>query len=220
MKKVLYIHGFASTGNTSKVDQLRSLPDIEVIAPTLTHNPAEDICYLMDIVRKEKVTTVVGSSLGGFYALYLAQRFDLGLVLINPALYPYDTLKAMLGEVPVYGTDVSFSWTEEKLEQLKELGKTVTRAIGDLSSLHWARTLVLLAEKDELLDSAHTANVLNKASIVLDSKEDHRFQSIVPYLDNIQFVITTVSLFDSEPNPKYLPSDKDIDAFLAKKAPI
>ncbi len=220
MKRILYIHGFASTGNTSKVKQLQDMGDIEVIAPTLSHKPCDDIGLLENLIREHAITTVVGSSLGGFYALYLAQRFDVGLILINPALYPYDTLKNMIGQVSVYGTNVSFSWTEEKVDQLRTIGKVVERALNDQSNVDWVRSLVLLATHDELLNSEVTASVLNKATVIQDSNEDHRFQNIIPYANDIHSVLSAVSISQLDPNPRILPSKEDVDTFLAKKAVI
>lgn len=199
MKKILYIHGFASTGQTSKVDQLKAMTGVEVIAPNLSHDPVKDITILEDIVRTQNITMVVGSSLGGFYALYLAQRFDLGLVLINPSLKPYETLKDKLGEVSIFGSNASFSWTAEKLDQLKDLDKVVSRALGENSSIDWAKTLVLLATKDERLDSGVTRSAFSKAKVVEDSMQDHRFAGISMYDDEIKSILYSLSPSDSSP---------------------
>lgn len=185
----LYIHGFASTGATSKVDQLREIlgPDEEVIAPTLTHCPFNDIETLCDIIESSKVKTVVGSSLGGFYAIALAQRYDLRVVLINPALDPATTLEPMIGTVKVYGTNTEFTWGRPQLRELDALSYMVEAAIQlETSELTWPNVLILLAEKDELLDSHVTAARFSLAKVIMDPNEDHRFGSMYPYAEEIR----------------------------------
>ena len=194
MQKILYIHGFASTGQTSKVDHLKAMTGVEVIAPNLSHDPIKDITMLQSIVRTENITTVVGSSLGGFYALFLAQRFDLGLVLINPALRPYDTLFNRIGEVAIYGTDTTFSWTLAKCDELCMLSNTTELALSPhYSSVDWAKALVLIAEKDELLNVPEMMMAFPKHNVRVDDKADHRFADIMPWKDDILSVVNAKS---------------------------
>lgn len=99
----LYVHGFASSGEPSTAARLREIlgPDETVIAPTLTHSLAAEFKLLCDYVRAHTITMVVGSSLRGLYALALAQKFDLRVILINPSLFPYETLNRHLGTITV-----------------------------------------------------------------------------------------------------------------------
>lgn len=88
---LLYIHGFASTGVSGKVSTLRAmLVEVPVVSPTLSHRPRQDLALLNELIETRAVTTVVGSSLGGFYALALAQRHRVRLILVNPSLRPYE----------------------------------------------------------------------------------------------------------------------------------
>lgn len=42
--------------------------------------------------------TLIGSSLGGFYSIYLAQKYNLKAILINPSIESHKTLKTYVGE--------------------------------------------------------------------------------------------------------------------------
>lgn len=187
----LYIHGFASTGASSTAAKLREIlgPDESVLAPTLTHRPAADLETLADIVRTENVTVVVGSSLGGFYALAIAQKFGLPVVLINPSLGPYETLGGVLGTVAVYGTSDTFQWTQEQLDELREIADAVGTAIDiETSGLTWSKVLVLLGGRDEVLDPQATAAKFPNAHVILDPDAGHRFGDISAYAELIRAV--------------------------------
>ena len=89
-KKILYVHGFASSGASGTVRGLRMLlPQTEVIAPDLPVRPAEAMGLLQQICEAEHPDLVIGSSLGGMYAEML-RGYD--RILLNPAFQVADTL--------------------------------------------------------------------------------------------------------------------------------
>lgn len=192
----LYVHGFASSGKSSTASKLREILGVDelVFAPTLSHSPAADFELLCAYVRTQKITTVVGSSLGGFYALGLGQKFDLRVILLNPSLRPYETLARHLGTMTVYGTDLTFPWTQKHLDELRTIGGIVDRALDpERSSLTWRNVLVLLGAKDETLDSALTASMFPRARVVTAETEGHRFENVFAYADRIRAVATSAS---------------------------
>lgn len=185
----LYVHGFASSGRANKAEQLRVILDDEVLSPSLTHRPKDDIETLETVVREQNVSTVVGSSLGGFYALYLGLRLGLRVVLINPSLRPYETTRRYLGTCSVFDTDETFEWTEKEIHELREIGRIVEEAIALAGSgMTWTRVLLLLAENDEVLDSRETARSLSLARAVFDPDADHRFANLLPHADAIRTI--------------------------------
>lgn len=193
---ILYIHGFASTGNSGKVTQLRAIfPNEEVIAPTLSHRPMADFKHLMRIVQDRHVTTVVASSLGGFYALALAQKYDLRLVLLNPSVKPYETLAKRVGSVRNHDTGDVFDWTDQDVFDLTGIGTTVTDALdtASASAVTWKNVLVLLGEKDDVIDPHVTATLLPRATCVFDANADHRFADIYGYADMIRRIASAPS---------------------------
>ena len=71
-KKMLYVHGFASSGSSGTVMTLRShFRDWRVVAPDLPVDPFEALELLRETVRKEQPRVVVGTSMGGMYTQQL-----------------------------------------------------------------------------------------------------------------------------------------------------
>lgn len=184
---LLYIHGFASTGNSSKVEILRALfPNTTVLSPNLSMRPREDFERLQDIVERDHVTTVVATSLGGFYALALAQLYDLRLVVINPAIAAPEILPPQ-GSVAIYGTDIVFPWNQSEVDQLREIALLVAAAVNPATStLTWKNVLVLLGAKDDVIPPEPTAAAFPYATVIVDAEADHRFQDISGYADIIR----------------------------------
>ena len=89
-KKIMYVHGFASSGSSGTVGRVRLLlPQAEVIAPDLPVDPHAAIDLLKDLCAQEKPDLVIGTSMGGMYTEQLA-GFD--RICVNPALHLADTI--------------------------------------------------------------------------------------------------------------------------------
>lgn len=89
-KKILYIHGFASSGSSGTVKILRLLlPEAEVIAPDVPVDPHEAVEMLRGIAAERQPDLVIGSSMGGMYAELL---HGVDRILVNPAFQLADTI--------------------------------------------------------------------------------------------------------------------------------
>lgn len=89
-KKLLYVHGFASSGQSGTVKTLGILlPQTEIIAPDLPVEPKEALDLLRSIVAEDKPDVVLGTSMGGMYAEML---YGVDRILVNPAFQLADTL--------------------------------------------------------------------------------------------------------------------------------
>ena len=123
---ILYLHGFTSGPQSHKAQALGQrmrelgLGD-KFLAPQLPAAPADAIALAEDLIRRHGVTTVVGSSLGGYYATYLAETFDLGGVLVNPAVVAHLSLQKYIGPQTWLYTGERFDFTLEHVEQLRAI---------------------------------------------------------------------------------------------------
>jgi uncharacterized protein len=184
LQTIVYLHGFRSSSGSRKARQLLDAltqvdADWEYVAPDLSPDPAIAIAQVEQILlrcRREFVT-LVGSSLGGFYALVLSQRFHCRAVLLNPSLCPYETLAAHVGPQTHLATGEVFEFTNEYLAVLRAL-ETVT-----LSDLH--DTLVVVEMGDELLDHRQTLAKLQGAKHVVEAGGDHDLSSFPRHLDTV-----------------------------------
>ena len=91
-KTVLYVHGFASSGQSGTVRRLQEvLPEARVIAPDLPVHPHEALALLHDVCQQEKPDLIVGTSMGGMFAEQL-RGYD--RICVNPALDIAETMRA------------------------------------------------------------------------------------------------------------------------------
>jgi predicted esterase YcpF (UPF0227 family) len=83
-KKIIYFHGFGSSGSSGTVENLRMmLPEIEVIAPDIPIDPFVALPFLTDHCAQEKPDLIIGTSMGGMYA---HQMKGYKRICVNPAL--------------------------------------------------------------------------------------------------------------------------------------
>ena len=127
ISSILYLHGFASSPASWKV---RALADAlnarkqgyRLICPSLSPVPNEAIAQAEAIIESRVgPLTLVGSSLGGYYATWLAEKHLLRAALINPAVIAPVSLEKYLGKQTNLHTGREFEFTEEHLAQLRAL---------------------------------------------------------------------------------------------------
>ena len=151
-KKVLYLHGYGSTGETDTAKNLRIFlsPEFELISPTYDcSNPrlaASQLTSVMESLDSSNIV-VVGTSLGGFFANYLSRQRSIPAVLVNPSLHPSKSL-AKYGE------------SEEALAGYAEL----EAAAGYRTAT--CRRIVVLGMEDTVLDHKENGLQLTDAAVV------------------------------------------------------
>ncbi len=101
------------------------MPDVMEI-PALSFDPAVAMQTLENCVQKYKRSSsiqplcFIGSSLGGYYATYLAEKYDSRVVLINPAVRPYELFEDFLGFNRNIYTGEEYTLTMAHIEQLRK----------------------------------------------------------------------------------------------------
>ena len=129
------------------------------------------------IAASPRPPTLVGSSLGGYYATYLAEKHGLRAVVVNPAVLAPLSLSAYLGPQTHLYTGETFDFTPAHIDELRAL---------DVPALSHPERFWLLAETgDEVLDYRHAvARYAGCRQTVLDGG-DHSFTRWDAYLDPI-----------------------------------
>lgn len=175
---ILYIHGFASCGQSVKSHTLqRHFGHDRVLAPDLPHRPLEAIALLESLLARHDVRLLVGSSLGGYFATWLNREREVPSVLINPAIAPAILLEDYLG--PHQGCDgQTFEVTPHTLAELRGLHREALRP--------QEAYLVLLQTGDEILDYRHAAAYYAAKDVVIEQGGNHRFENLADYLPRIQ----------------------------------
>lgn len=82
--KIIYLHGFASSGATGTAQMLQSmLPEVDVVAPDISMDPEEALPFLKAFCEEQQPDLIVGTSMGGMYA---QQMRGFRRICVNPAL--------------------------------------------------------------------------------------------------------------------------------------
>lgn len=93
---ILYIHGLSSSGSSGTADRLRRcLPDDVIFSPDLPIDPDEAITMLQELVKREEIDIVIGTSMGGMFAQKLRGYHK---ILINPSFHVSRSMRKKLGE--------------------------------------------------------------------------------------------------------------------------
>ena len=151
-KKILYIHGFASSGSSGTVKILRLLlPEAEVIAPDVPVDPHEAVEVLRNIAAERQPDLVIGSSMGGMYA-ELLHGFD--RILVNPAFQLADTILKNNGlgrrefRSPRADGQKDFLVTKSLLESFREVS---SHCFSDVDDDERERVFALFGTRDTLV---------------------------------------------------------------------
>ncbi|WP_373030923.1 YqiA/YcfP family alpha/beta fold hydrolase [Sulfurovum sp.] len=177
MSKILYLHGFASCGEGNKSTLLKAYFGADsVIAPDLPPSPIDALNIIEEILRSSKIDILIGSSLGGYYATVLAEKYCMKAVLLNPSTQPWETLAAYTGWQKRFCDEEVFEFKSVYLEQLKMLRTAPSKG----------EYLLLLQSEDEVLDYTKAQSLYNKQKIIVEYGGNHRFENLDEYLSMIE----------------------------------
>ena len=178
---VIYIHGFNSSPASSKAQLLRSRLALdhrehEFLAPALPHSPAAASAMLEGLARAHPQACMIGSSLGGYYATWLAERFGTRAVLVNPAVKPYVLLAGEVGRQKNFHTGEEYDFTAEHIAELEAL---------EIDALHPERYLLMVETGDEVLDYRHAVERYRGAKQLVIEGGDHGFSDFETHVDAV-----------------------------------
>lgn len=190
---ILYIHGFNSGpgGNDRKIAEL--IPNYKIIAPQLTNNVKDNFENLSNILKNEldlgMNVHIVGTSLGGFYALLLKSQFSdfdhsIEYYLINPSLQPYKTLKNWEGKNLINFRNGKDEYVPTTFIHSLSVHSEMLSSIKELYNVSF-----FLGLKDEILDFEylkHKIKILGKPYWLSEYDEGHSFKDINPIVDRIK----------------------------------
>lgn len=187
---LLYLHGFRSSPQSAKAQYLQRHvaehhPHVVFAAPQLPPSPG-NAARLLRLAASSTWAhvppgriAIVGSSLGGFYATWLAQQLRCKSVLINPSTTPWVTLRRHLGEQSAWGNpDRRFDFRPEYLDELQAL---------DVSHEPPAAPQLLIAAKgDEVLDWRDMVARYPQATVLLQEGGDHGIANFADHVPEIE----------------------------------
>ena len=177
MSKILYLHGFASCGEGNKSLALKMhFGKDSIVSPDLPPSPIDSIYTAEEILKSSEFDLIIGSSLGGFYATYLAEKYSMKVVLLNPSTQPWATLAPYVGWQKRFCDEEVFEFKSIYLEQLKTLQTAPEKGTY----------LLLLQSGDEVLDYTKAQSLYNKHRVIVEYGGNHRFENIDDYLSMIK----------------------------------
>ena len=145
--------------------------------PQLPAAPAEAVRLTENLVETQPVVALVGSSLGGYYATWLAEKFDLPAVLVNPSVVPSMSLEKYLGEQCWLYSGERFEFTRQHIEELRAIDVPL---LGNPK-----RFWLMVEEGDETLDYRQAVRRYAGARQTVLPGGNHSFTRWTEYLDAV-----------------------------------
>jgi predicted esterase YcpF (UPF0227 family) len=185
---LVYLHGFRSSPNSTKAvmtgEAVRALSTPENVyewyCPQLPASPKESIDMVVKHIDQSKADRIIiiGSSLGGFYTNYLAEKYRCKGIALNPAVFAARELKPHVGMMTSYDSEEPFDFKAEYIDELRALQ---VDQIADPD-----RYLLIAAKGDELLDWKEMSAFYPGAKQLILEGSDH---GIADYAEHLPVVI-------------------------------
>ncbi len=186
---ILYLHGFRSSPKSFKAQLLAArLAELgqarQWRCPALPVSPLEavavaeaQVAAALSSGQAPQDITVVGSSLGGYFATHLAEKHGWRAVLLNPAVLPQRDLSAYLGEQPLWHGGGSIVVEPRHLDELRSLAvAAITRP---------QRYYLIAATGDEVLDYREMLEHYPGVKTKLIQGSNHAISEFADYVDDV-----------------------------------
>ena len=189
---LVYLHGFRSSPRSSKAvmtgNAVKALSCedtlFEWFCPQLLASPKISIEMVTQYINQSNADRIViiGSSLGGYYANYLAEKYACKAVVLNPAVRAARELAPHIGMLTAYDSDEPFDFRPEYIDELKAL------QVEKITSPN--RYFLIAAKGDELLDWREMVEFYVGANQLVLEGSDH---GISEYGDLLPKVLEFIS---------------------------
>lgn len=180
--RLIYLHGFRSSPLSFKArmvgDRMREAGlEQRFVCPQLPASPREAMALVQQRIGVRSEDVLIGSSLGGYYATWLAERTGCSAVLLNPAVNPAEGLERYTGPQTMFHTDEPFEFRTEYLDELRAL------RVPRISRPE--RYFLVAATGDELLDWRDMVGHYPGARHCVIQGSDHGISDFALYLDQV-----------------------------------
>lgn len=184
MVKILYLHGFASSADSTKAEQIsffinKKMEETEILIPDINNNIMLAHDQIESVIRQECPTAFMGSSLGGFYGTYFSEKYNLPCVNINPAIPPLD-MSEYLGENTNYSTGKKFTIDQKQLDFLDAMGRSIKKIKTP------GNFMTLVQSGDEILNYRQALAYYAGSQIDVTFGGNHSFDRFENYLEKIK----------------------------------
>ena len=171
--KIIYLHGFNSSAESKKSKNLDSYLEKEKLinleSPNLNNSPKKAIFQIEKIIRESSSRVcLVGSSLGGLYATFVADKYNLKSVAINPVVTNH-----ISGMRDLVGSHKNFHSDEEYEFRLKDYFDLQKLGLEKLKSP--LNHFCLIKMSDEVLDHNVTFEFFSKSYVLSEKGGNHSY---------------------------------------------
>ena len=173
---ILYIHGWNSYKDARKAvllkNEINSSKNFEVDSITLKSHPKEAIQQLsnyMEDHKEQRKVHLIGSSLGGYYATFLSEKYNLKAAMINPAVWAYKIFKNDMGTNENLNTGEKYFIDDLWVQSLQDIF---------IESITGKNYLVLLQTGDQTLNYKFAKQYFEGSNIIIDEGGSHSFENL------------------------------------------
>ena len=173
---ILYFHGFKSSSDSGKAQEFKNFiknhtSQTKIVIPDLDDDFKKANKQIKNLINEnEKKIFFMGSSLGGYYALYFAELYKTKSVLINPAIPPLKDFEIHLGKNENYATGNKFIISKDDISYI--------RSLHHKRILDPTNHLILLESGDEILDYIKTVSYFKESPMDIFYGGNHSYTSI------------------------------------------
>lgn len=180
---VVYLHGFQSSPQSLKARYVQAYATthlaLDFYCPALPDLPDQAITFIDQLLAHlphDKIF-LFGSSLGGFYATYFAEKYQCKTILINPAVAAPTLLTHYLGHQENPYTKNCYILTDAHIDDLKQIALPAPQT----PDRYW----LFLQMEDDVLDARQASQFFYSCRCLIEARGNHHFHNFHHYLPAI-----------------------------------